>query len=367
MTSTTTRNARTADEPLHVMASTTPTDYWNDSCATDELEYAMARGATGATSNPSIVLEVLRKEPAHWKARARELFGEHPTWSEVELTWQIVEEMAVRGAAILEPVFAATGGAKGRLSLQTNPTMFRDAPAMTAQAVRFASLAPNIQVKLPVTRAGLDAIEEATALGVNINATVNFTVSGALAVAQAVERGLARRSTAGHDVSTMHPVCTIMVGRLDDWLKVFAEREQLVPTPGVLDWAGVAVFKRAYGLYRTHGYRTRLLAAAYRSHLHWTELVGGDVILTMPYLWQVRFNASGIVAHERINDPVPDAVIDELLSLEQFLRAYEPEGLTPSELDSYGATVRTLRQFIGAYHDLIATIRDFVLPDPGGR
>jgi transaldolase len=192
-------------------------------------------------------------------------------------------------------------------------------------------------------------------------------VFGALAVAEAVERGLARRSSAGHDVSTMHPVCTIMVGRLDDWLKVVAEREQLVPTPGVLDWAGVAVFKRAYGLYRSHAYRTRLLAAAYRSHLHWTELVGGDVILTIPYPWQVRFNTSGILVRERINDSVPDAVIGELLALEQFRRAYEPEGLTPAELNSYGATMRTLRQFIGAYHDLVGTIRDFVLPDPGGR
>lgn len=213
---TTSQVPRKADGPLDLMASTTSTDYWNDSCAPDELEYAVARGATGATSNPSIVLEVLRKEPAHWKARARELYAAFPTWSEVELTWRIVEEMAVRGAAILDPVFAASGGAKGRLSLQTNPAMFRNASAMTAQAVHLASLAPNIQVKLPVTRAGIEAIEEATAEGVNINATVNFTTPGALAVAEAVERGLARRAAAGYDVAAMRPVCTVMVGRLDD-------------------------------------------------------------------------------------------------------------------------------------------------------
>ena len=51
------------------MVRDTPTDYWNDSCATAELEYAIARGATGATSNPSIVLEVLREERAHWLPR----------------------------------------------------------------------------------------------------------------------------------------------------------------------------------------------------------------------------------------------------------------------------------------------------------
>lgn len=350
--------------PLQTMASTTLTDYWNDSCATDELEYAVARGATGATSNPSIVLEVLRKETTHWRARTRELYAARPTWSEIELTWTIVEEMAVRGTAILDPVFVATGGAKGRLSLQTNPTLFRDAAAMTAQAIHFASLAPNIQVKLPATAAGIEAIEAATAAGVNINATVNFTVPGALAVADAVERGLATRAAAGHDVTAMHPVCTIMVGRLDDWLKVVAEKGRLVPTPGVLDWAGVAAFKRAVGLYGERGYRTRLLAAAYRSHLHWTEFVGGDVILTMPHAWQVRFNASGIPVRERIDVPVPGAILDELLTMEQFRRAYDRDGMTATELDGYGATARTLRQFIAAYHDLIGSIRDFVLPDP---
>lgn len=355
------------ESPLLAMTRTTPTDYWNDSCAVDELEYAVARGASGATSNPPIVLEVLRHDPAPWRARARELYAAFPTWSERELTWQLIEELAVQAAAVLLPVYDASGGARGRLSLQTDPTLYRDSAAMSAQAVHFAGLAPNIQVKLPVTAAGLAAIEEATAAGVHINATVNFTLAGALAVGEAVERGLARWAAAGHDPASLHPVCTLMVGRLDDWLKVYAEREGLVPTPGVLDWAGVAVFKRAYALYGARGYRTRLLAAAYRHRLHWTELVGGDVILTMPHAWQVRFNASGITPAPRIAEPVPAPVLDELGTLAEFRAAYEPDGLTIAQLDTYGATVRTLRQFIGAYHELQATVRDFVLPNPDLR
>ena len=68
------------------------------------------------------------------------------------------------------------------------------------QAVHFNGLAPNIQVKIPVTAAGIVAIEEATRLGVNINATVSFTLPQAIAVAEAVERGLDRRAKEGHDV-----------------------------------------------------------------------------------------------------------------------------------------------------------------------
>ena len=209
-----------AASPLAAMVRDTPTDYWNDSCAVEELQYAVARGATGATSNPTIVLEVLRKEKARWLPRLAELIAGNPSWTEVDLTWALVEEMAVSGAAVLEPVFRAAGGRKGRLSLQTDPANYRNADRMLEQGLRFAGLAPNMQVKFPATSAGLQALERATAAGVNINATVSFTVAQALAVGEAVERGLAARAASGGDVSAMSPVCTMMIGRLDDWMRV---------------------------------------------------------------------------------------------------------------------------------------------------
>ncbi len=289
-----------------------PTDYWNDSCALDELDYAVTRGATGATSNPSIVLEVLGKERAYWIPRIGQLAAAHPSWTETDITWAVIEEMAVRGAGVLEPVFVREGGRKGRLSLQTNPANYPNTERMLEQGVRFASLAPNIQVKFPATNAGIKAIESATAAGISINATVCFTVAQAVAVGEAVERGLDRLTAQGGDGSVVTPVCTLMIGRLDDWMRVLVERDQIAVDPDALNWAGIATFKRAYSLYQERGYRTRLLAAAYRHRLHWTELVGGDVILTMPHAWQVRFNASGITPDARIGVPVDPATIREL-------------------------------------------------------
>ena len=354
--------------PLLRMTRETPTGYWNDSCAVDELAYAVARGATGATSNPSIVLDVMKSERAHWVPRVRDLAAENPTWTEVELIWAIIEEMAVRGAAVLEPVFVANGGRRGRLSLQTNPANHRDPARMVEQGVRFAGLAPNMQVKFPATAAGIAAIEEATFRGVNINATVSFTVPQALAAAEAVERGLGRRAAAGEDVSSMTPIVTIMVGRLDDWMKVLVERDGLAVDPDATNWAGIAAFKRAYGIFRERGYRSRLLAAAYRHRLHWTELVGGEVSMTLPYAWQVRFNASGIAPEPRMDIPVDPAFLDDLLErIPDFRRAYEPAGMTPDEFEGFGASARTLRAFIRSYHDLQAAIRDITLPDPDAR
>ena len=87
-------------------------------------------------------------------------------------------------------------------------------------------------------------------------------------------------------------VCTIMIGRMDDWIHVLEKRDKVLLTPGYGDWAGIACFKKAYPIFETRGYRTRLLGAAYRHHMHWTELIGGDVVLTIPYDWQVKFNNS---------------------------------------------------------------------------
>jgi transaldolase len=356
------------DTPLLRMVRETPTQYWNDSCAVEELAYAVERGATGATSNPSIVLEVLRKEAAHWVPRVHELARANPDWSEVDLTWAIVEEMAARGAAVLEPTWERTRGLAGRLSLQTNPANHRNAGRMLEQALRFHDLAPNMQVKFPATAAGMVAIEEATARGVSINATVSFTVPQALAAAEAVERGLGRRTAAGEDTSMMSPIVTIMIGRLDDWMKVVVERDDLAVHPDAPNWAGLAAFKRAYGIFRERGYRSRLLAAAYRHRLHWTEIVGGEVSMTMPHAWQVRFNASGIVPGPRMGVPVdPDLVADLYERIPDFRRAYEPDGLAPEEFEGYGASARTLRAFIKSYHDLQGAIRDLVLPDPDAR
>ena len=354
--------------PLATMARTTPTEYWNDSCALAELEYAVARGAVGATSNPTIVGEVLKKELAVWGPRVRQIAVERPTATDVEITWQVAEEMAARGAAILEPVHRRTGGRRGRLSIQTNPTFFRDAERMLEQGRRFAGLAPNMQVKFPATAAGLVAIEEATFAGISINATVSFTVPQALAVGAAVERGLMRREAAGLETAGMSPVCTVMIGRLDDWMKVVVERDDIAIDPSAMNWAGIAVLKRVAAIYRERGWRTRPLAAAYRHLLHWTELIGGDITLTMPHQWQRRFNATTGEIRARFDEPVPPPYLEQLLlHIPDFRRAYEPEGMAVGAFDSFGPTVRTLRAFIASYWDLVRSIDEILLPNPDIR
>jgi transaldolase len=351
--------------PLHKMTQTTPTCLWNDSASIEELKYSMEHGGVGATCNPVIVLGVLKKELGEWKKRIEVLLKEFPTAGEDEIAWKVVREISVRAAAVLKPVFDAQGGKNGRLSIQTDPRLYRDAKSVVKQAEEFSKLAPNMIVKIPVTAAGIPAIEEATYRGISINATVCFTLPQCVAVAEAVERGLKRRGKEGKEIASMGPVCTIMVGRLDDWLKVLIEKENVAIDPGYTEWAGVAVFKKTYKLFRERGYRIRLLSAAFRNHMHWSELIGGDVVISPPYSWQVRLNQSDIEVVSRIDKPVAAEIVEELgRKFADFRRASTENGIAVAEFDSFGPTRRTLRQFVGACHDLDGVVREIMLPNP---
>src|SRR5437764_3547244 len=347
------------------MTQSTPTCLWNDSASVQELSYSIEHGAVGATCNPVIVFSVLKKEINVWKPRILELIEQFPTATEDEIAWQLVRDISAKAASLLKPIFDEQRGRNGRLSIQTDPRLFRSAEAIVKQAAEFDALAPNMIVKIPVTRAGIPAIEEATYRGISINATVCFSLPQCIAVAEAVERGFRRRENESKQIAAMGPVCTIMVGRLDDWLKVTAEKQGIILDPGYLEWAGVAVFKKTYHLFKERGYRIRLLSAAFRNHMHWSELIGGDVVISPPYSWQRRFNASEIVVCDRINNPVDATIVDQLQrKFADFECAYSENGLAIEEFDCFPPTRRTLRQFIAACSDLDGLVRDCLLPNP---
>ena len=235
--------------------------------------------ATGATSNPVIVGEVMKKEKDHWVPRVRELAAANPRWSEVGAhVGPHRGDGRARRRRSCGPCSSAEDGRKGRLSLQTNPANYRDARADGRAGGPLQHPRPEHPGQVPVHRGGPRGGGGGDRPRRRRQRHGRVHGRPGLAVGEAVERGLRRYEAAGGDTSRFSPVCSLMVGRLDDWMKVLVERDDIALDPDAANWAGIAVFKRAYGIYRERGYRTRLLAAAYRHRLHWTELVGGDVV-----------------------------------------------------------------------------------------
>lgn len=337
-------------------------DFWNDSCSVSELSEAVANGAVGATSNPVIVFTVIKADPKTWLPVLDVLVKDHPEDTEEDLAWKLIEAVGRKAAAILRPVYDATGGRKGFLSMQVSPKLFRNRDRMIEHARALARVAPNVAIKCPATKAGIAAAEELVAEGINVNATVSFTVSQALAVGEAFERGMERARAKGLDMQKLHPYATLMVGRLDDQLQRVLAKDGISIDPGYLHWAGVAVFKKAHAIFKKRGYRAALLSAAYRHHMHWSQLIGPGVILSMPYNWWKQFEASDIEVEATLERPVEPRVVETLQrKFVDFRRAYDEGALPPDEFVRFGATVHTLNQFIGGYHDLLGLVRERML------
>ncbi len=338
-------------------------DWWNDSGVPAELGEAVALGAVGGTSNPVIVSQAVKAQPALCHPIIDRLLGENPADTEDDIAWKLIHTLALDAASRLKPVYDATRGAKGFLSVQVNPKFYPNADLMVAQATQLASLAPNIAIKAPATEVGLTAIEEMTARGIRVNATVSFTVPQAIAVSRALERGLKRARAAGRDADAVKPYITLMIGRVDDHLKRVAEREKITTTPGAIDWAGIAVFKNAHRIFQRQGLVGALLAAAYRHENHWSQIIGREVLQTVPYTWWTKFNASATAPRLTLDEPVDERIVAELhAKFPDFGRAHDEHGMRPAEFLGYGATQHTLSQFLGGYGDLISSVRARMLP-----
>jgi len=352
---------RNADAALSTpMRQTTAlgTDFWNDSCDLGQLREAVAEGAVGATSNPVIVHQAVQDAEADWQPVLQALIEDNPSATEDEIAWSLIGHVAREAADILHPVYEATQHHKGYLSVQVNPKYYANKDLMVTHARVLSRIAPNIAIKVPATAPGIAAMERLTREGIRINATVCFSVAQAVACAEAVERGMAQAQADGRDIGTLHPNITIMVGRIDDHLRRVLARDAVTVDPGVTNWAGVAIFKRAWQIFRERGYRSTLLAAAYRVPMHWTELVGEQVAMTMPYAWWKQFNASDIEPQRRIEVPVDAAILAALTGrFEDFRRAWEPDGMAIAEFVHFGATVHTLEQFLGGYQKLLELVR----------
>jgi transaldolase len=338
-------------------------DWWNDSGVPAELGEAVALGAVGGTSNPVIVSQAVKAQPALCNPLIDRIAAENPSDTEDDIAWKLIHTLAIDAASRLMPVYEQTRGAKGFLSAQVNPKYYTNKDLMVTQAMQLAALAPNIAIKAPATEVGIAAIEEMTARGIRVNATVSFTVSQAIAVAHALERGLKRARAAGRNADSIRPYITLMIGRVDDHLKRVAEKEKIRTTAGALDWAGIAVFKNAHRIFKQRGYPGTLLAAAYRHEGHWSQIIGREVLQTVPYTWWTKFNVSDTAPTLTLEQPVDEAIIAELRGkFPDFVRAHDEHGMEPREFLTYGATLHTLNQFLGGYMDLIASVRARMLP-----
>ena len=319
----------------------TKTSWWHDSADPRELEAGLERGAVGVTTNPFLSNLALATNRERWADSVQAVLAQDP--SKEQKAEELMRIVVTHAARMFQPEYERSGGTSGYVCAQVNPLRAGERESMLPMARRFHAWAPNIAVKLPATAAGLDVLEDCVAEGITATATVSFTVPQAVAIAERHRNGVRRAQAAGVRPGRCYAV--IMIGRLDDYLREVARDNQAAVTEDDIRQAGLAATKRAYRIYRQRGYEAVLLVAALRGTYHMTELAGADLIMSIAPPFQERLVADTLPREERIDAEVPAAVIDRLRQVPEFVRAYEPDGMSPREFVSYGVTQRTLSQF----------------------
>ena len=329
----------------------TRTKWWHDSADPAELQVGLKRGAIGVTTNPFLANLALTRNRALWRAEVEPVLAQRlPAESQAEALMQVV---VTRTAENLLPQYEASQGARGYVCAQVNPARAGEREAMQAMARRFHNWAANIAVKLPATSAGLDVLEDCVAEGITVTATVSFTVPQVVAIAERHRAGIRRARQRGVEPGRCFAV--IMIGRLDDYLREVAHDNQAAVSESDIRQAGLAVTKRAYALFQERHYDAVLLVAALRGDYHLTELAGAGILMSIAPPYQEIFVTQDLPRQERIETPIRADVIERLSQMPEFVRSYEEKGMAASEFVGFGATQRTLSQFVEAGWRLLET------------
>ncbi len=326
---------------LNWVVNHTRMSIWHDSADPKELDRGLERGIVGVTTNPFLSNLALMKNRAGWAPQIEAVLAQNlAPEAKAEALMRIPVTCA---AGKLEPVFRSSGGVNGYVCAQVNPSRMGERECMLPMARRFHAWAPNIAVKLPVTAAGLDVLEDCAAEGITCTLTVSFTVPQLIAIAEAHRRGAARARAAGTQPGRCFAV--IMIGRLDDYLRDVAHDSQAQVSEADIRQAGLACAKRAYKLYKERGYEAVMLIAAQRGSYHLTELAGADFVSSLTPAFQDLVDTPDFPCEERIGREIEPEVIERLSEMPEFVKAYEPDGMAPREFISYGVAQKTLSQF----------------------
>lgn len=284
---------------------------WLDDLSRDRIrsgnlaELIDTRGVVGVTTNPTIFQGALSQGHSY-DSQLKELAAQG---ADADAAIRTITTDDVRAACdVFAPVFEATGGVDGRVSIEVDPRLAFDADKSIAQAVELWKIVdrPNLFIKIPATEEGLPAITAVLAEGISVNVTLIFSVQRYRAVMGAYLDGVRKAKVAGHDPAKIHSVASFFVSRVDTEIDKRLEAIGTEEALALRGKAGIANARLAYAEYQdvfdggkhTSTYTNLAASGANRQRPLWastgvknpdypdtmyvTELVAPNTVNTLP-------------------------------------------------------------------------------------
>ena len=341
---------------------------WLDDLSRERIEtgnlaqLVTERHVVGVTTNPTIFASALAKGERYEKQVA-EL---KTSGADIDTAVFALTTKDVRDACdILRPVYDATDGFDGRVSIEVEPGLARDTDGTVEMAERLWNEIdrPNLLIKIPATREGLPAIAASIAKGISVNVTLIFSLERYRGVMDAYLYGLEQAAAEGRDLSKIHSVASFFVSRVD--AEVDGRLPQDSPLRGKAAlanaWLAYAAYEEVFGSDRAkellaqgaHPQRplwasTGVKDPAYSDTLYVTELVVRGTVNTMPEKTLEAFADHGEVTGDTVTGRAAEAqqVIDDLeaqgISYDEVVEKLEVEGLQKFD-DSWAELLETVR------------------------
>jgi transaldolase len=323
----------------------------------------------GVTTNPPLSLQAIEDDPAYWEKVTKEIIAENPGIDKEALFWKLYLKVVKKGSDMYLPLFEKTGYREGYLSGQVDPRSVFDKDAMIEQALEIASMNPNVMIKVPGSKQGYEVIEFLTAKGISTNNTLTFILPQLLDCANTVKRGLEKAKKDKVDLSKWRSIITHMESRYGDLggLRDFGKEKGIELSDMDVRWAELAIFKKAYKYLLDNNMPSKMLSCSLRvgpvvngvSRIpHLEEKAGANVVVTCPppFIDQVINHPDQdkiTFAKDRILEDIPKDVMDKLMRIPYFERAYAADGYTRDEYNTHPALQRTAEQFSKATEGMV--------------
>ncbi len=323
----------------------------------------------GVTTNPALSLQAIQDDEPDWKEVTFGMIRKNPGIDKESLFWMIYKEVVKRGSDMFMPLFTESNHREGYLSGQVDPRKSFDKEAMLKQAEELAAINPNVMVKVPGTGEGYEVIEILTSRGIATNNTLTFVLPQLMDCAESVKRGLEKARSNNVDLSRWRSVITHMEARYGDLggLRNFGKEKGIELSEGDVRLAELAIFKKAYRLLKSGNYPSKLLSCSLRVGpmvdgvqriWHLEEKAGADVVVTCPPSFideVIHFEGQEKISFEkgRIDRDIPKEVLDRLLQIPYFERAYAEDGYTRDEYNSHPSLIKTAQQFSKATDEMV--------------
>jgi len=336
---------------FHEVQKKTGARLWVNNPTPEEAKKAISDGAISCTTNPTYCARMIKMAPGNTQTVIDQCLDQSDNNSRVAA---LVQGELVRPLLdVFRPVYDASNGTDGWVSIQGDPYQDEDANHILEEAREYRVLGPNFIAKIPAIKAGLGALSALVAEDVPTIFTEIFSISQARACVEIYQQASA---ASGKTPATF---LTHITGIYDECLTQAIEKENIDITADVLQQAGRALCRKQYKAFVDENWPGRMLGGGARKDYHFSDLLGArmDITINPGTIDSLMVSAPDIA--ETMSLPPSDAVIEELRNKAPIFRdAWDEGAQTIDEFYHFPPVIHFRNAFVGGWDALISLIED---------